>query len=97
MGIYRIEPHACIRGRPQTKGKVERSFYTLEQHLLKGRQFADFADLVAQGEAFDTEGNQGSSSFGTSPGGPFCRGEGGVTTATRTTIRRQRVPRRPRE
>ena len=46
-GDYRVEPVACAPGRPRTKGKVERPFFYLEQHLLKGGAWADldaFAD-----------------------------------------------------
>jgi transposase len=41
-GHYRIEPRACQPGRPRTKGKVERPFYYLEQHLIKGGTWHDF-------------------------------------------------------
>lgn len=32
---YNIKPVACLPYRPMTKGKVERPFYYLEEHLLK--------------------------------------------------------------
>lgn len=57
MGLYRIEPYACTQQRPQTKGKVERSFYTLEQHFIKGNTFVDFAELQRGGQAFDDKEN----------------------------------------
>lgn len=50
-GHYRFQPHACQPARPQTKGKVERPFYYLEQHFVKGHEWLDFEalqrDLIA--------------------------------------------------
>jgi len=43
---YEILPRACPRRRGQTKGKVERPFYYLEQHFIKGNQFLDFEDFA---------------------------------------------------
>jgi transposase len=45
-GHYGIEPHACQPGRPQTKGKVERPFFYLEQHFIKGHTWASFDDFA---------------------------------------------------
>jgi transposase len=42
---YRCKPIACQRGRPQTKGKVERPFQYIEGNLLNGRTFTDIDDL----------------------------------------------------
>lgn len=47
-GHYRMEPWACQARRAQTKGKVERPFFYVEQHLIKGRDWLDF-------EAFDRD------------------------------------------
>jgi len=44
---YRCKPIACQRGRPQTKGKVERPFQYIEGNLLGGRTFTDIDDLRA--------------------------------------------------
>lgn len=44
-GHYAVEPVACHPYRPQTKGKVERPFYYLEQHFIKGRSWSDFDAL----------------------------------------------------
>lgn len=44
---YRCKPIACQRGRPQTKGKVERPFQYIEGNLLNGRTFTDIDDLRA--------------------------------------------------
>lgn len=50
-GHYRMAPRACQPRRPQTKGKVERPFFYLEQHLIKGNTWHDFGafsrDLMA--------------------------------------------------
>lgn len=44
---YRCHPVICRRGRPQTKGKIERPFRYVETNLLCGREFADLEDLRA--------------------------------------------------
>jgi len=44
--------------RPRTKGKVERSVRFVEDNFLKGRAFADFADLAAQGRQWLEKANQ---------------------------------------
>lgn len=44
---YRCQPVICQRGRPQTKGKVERPFQYVENNLLAGREFQDLDDLKA--------------------------------------------------
>ncbi len=36
---YGFRPWACKRGRPQTKGKIERPFYFVETNLLNARTF----------------------------------------------------------
>lgn len=41
-GHYRLQPRACRVRRPQTKGKVERPFYYLEQHFIKGNAWHSF-------------------------------------------------------
>lgn len=41
-GHYSIKPVACQPGRPRTKGKVERPFFYLEQHLIKGNAWSSF-------------------------------------------------------
>jgi transposase len=51
-GHYRLQPRACQAARPQTKGKVERPFYYLEQHFIKGNAWADWDALVRDLEAF---------------------------------------------
>ena len=44
-GYYRVEPRACRPRRPRTKGKRERPFRDLEEHLIKGNSWLDFAQL----------------------------------------------------
>lgn len=51
-GMYAFKPIACRIRRPQTKGKVERPFYTIEQHFLKGNEFESIDDLFTKGAAF---------------------------------------------
>ena len=41
-GYYRIEPRACRVRRPRTKGKVEKPFQFVENHLIKGNSWTDF-------------------------------------------------------
>jgi transposase len=42
---YGYRPWACKRGRPKTKGKVERPFYFVEMNLLNGRSFRSLDHL----------------------------------------------------
>ena len=44
-GLYGIEPNACRPYRARTKGKVERPFYYLEEHFLKGLEVAELSCL----------------------------------------------------
>ncbi|NOR22966.1 MAG: IS21 family transposase, partial [Desulforhopalus sp.] len=44
---YHCRPIACQRGRPETKGKIERPFQYIENNLLGGRKFRDIDDLKA--------------------------------------------------
>lgn len=54
-GHYRVQPRACqVRG-PQTKGKVERPFFYLEQQFVKGRSFRDFAEFLERLAAFERD------------------------------------------
>ena len=54
-GHYRIQPRACQPARPQTKGKVERPFYYLEQHFIKGNAWSNFDDLMTDLAAFTAD------------------------------------------
>ncbi len=54
-GHYQIEPVACRVRRAQTKGKIERPFFYIEEHFIKGGQFADLADLNRQLARFQAD------------------------------------------
>ena len=54
-GHYRVKPRACQPYRAQTKGKVERPFFYLEQQFLKGRQFPSFAHFLQELAAFEQD------------------------------------------
>ncbi len=51
-GLYRFEPKACRLYWPRTKGKVERPFYYIQEHFIKGREFSSLEDLIQQGHKF---------------------------------------------
>ena len=53
--FYGFDLRACWPGRPQTKGKVERPFFVLEQHFIKGHVWPDFVGLVYALLAFEQE------------------------------------------
>lgn len=40
-GLYGIQPNPCRNYRARTKGKVERPFYYLQEHLLRGLEVKD--------------------------------------------------------
>ncbi len=52
-GHYRLKPRACQPYRAQTKGKVERPFFYLEQQFIKGRRFASFPHFLQELAAFE--------------------------------------------
>jgi len=54
-GHYRLEPVACRVRRPQTKGKVERPFFYLENHFIKGRNFRNFDHLLRELHRFERD------------------------------------------
>jgi len=51
-GLYRFQPKPCKLYWPRTKGKVERPFYYIEQHFIKGNEFSSLEDLIRQGHSF---------------------------------------------
>lgn len=57
-GLYCFVPRACHLYRARTKGKVERPFYVVEQHFIKGNTFSSFADLLEKAKAFNEEWNR---------------------------------------
>jgi len=44
-GLFGIKPNACENYRPRTKGKVERPFYYLQEHLLRGLEVSNLAEF----------------------------------------------------
>jgi transposase len=54
-GYYRIEPRACRVRRPRTKGKVEKPFYFVENHLIKGNSWTNFDAFGRDLMRFTTE------------------------------------------
>ena len=54
-GHYRVQPRACRPYRAQTKGKIERPFFYLEEQFLKGRSFASVLDLHYQLARFEED------------------------------------------
>jgi len=57
-GAFCFHPRACQLYRPRTKGKVERPFYYIEQHFIKGNSFDSIEELIARGHQFIQEWNQ---------------------------------------
>lgn len=54
-GHYRIRPRACQPYRAQTKGKVERPFFYLEQQFIKGTHFASFSHFLEELAVFERD------------------------------------------
>lgn len=54
-GHYRVQPVAARVRHPRTKGKVERPFFYLEQHLIKARHFRDFGHFCQELARFEVE------------------------------------------
>jgi transposase len=54
-GHYRVEPRHCQVRRAQTKGKIERPFFFLEQQFIKGNAFRDFAHFDQELARFQAE------------------------------------------
>lgn len=54
-GTYHFKPYACQTYWPRTKGKVERPFYYIEQHFIKGNEFKSLEDLTQRGQQFIEE------------------------------------------
>jgi len=52
-GHYSMKPVACRVGNPKAKGKVERPFYYLQEHFVKGRAFDSFEHFCRELEHFD--------------------------------------------
>jgi hypothetical protein len=55
LAHHGIQPLTCRPYRPRTKGKVERAILYLKDNLIRGKTFADLADLRAQGGHWQNE------------------------------------------
>jgi len=51
-GLYRFQPKPCRLYWPRTKGKVERPFYYINEHFIKGGEFSSIEDLIRKGHEF---------------------------------------------
>jgi len=56
-GVYRFKPVPCRPHHPQTKGKVERPFFYIAEHFIKGNSFDSLEDLINKGHAFVQQWN----------------------------------------
>lgn len=75
-GFYSIVPKACKVRTPKTKGKVERPFYYLENHFIKGNEFSSFAEIEAKLLEFtERVNNNYHNSIRTTPNNRFLEDE----------------------
>ena len=73
-GLYGIEPIACTPYRARTKGKAERPFYYLQEHLLRGLVVESLEVFEERLRAFTEAYNRRvHSSLGESPEDRFLR------------------------
>lgn len=56
-GMYGIQPNACRNYRARTKGKAERPFYYLQEHLLRGLAVNDLVEFDGLLEEFTAKYN----------------------------------------
>lgn len=56
-GHYSMQPVACRVRNPRAKGKVEKPFFYLEQHFIKGRSFESWDHFCRELSRFDEEVN----------------------------------------
>jgi len=57
-GLYGIDPEACQPYRARTKGKVERTFFSLKERGLRGKDVSDWAELENLLQSFTRTFNQ---------------------------------------
>jgi transposase len=57
-GLYGIQPSACENYRPRTKGKAERPFYYIQEHLLRGLDVDNLDDFAVKLKKIQDEYNQ---------------------------------------
>lgn len=76
-GLYGIEPTACQNYRARTKGKAERPFYYIQEHLLRGlevKNLSDFDPLLL--DFMDSYNAREHSTLKQSPDGRFSTEKG---------------------
>lgn len=56
-GHYSMKPIACRVRNPRAKGKVERPFFYLEEHFIKGRTFESFEHFCRELTQFEEQVN----------------------------------------
>ncbi|HAM51456.1 MAG TPA: IS21 family transposase [Nitrospiraceae bacterium] len=56
-GLYGIQPNACRNYRARTKGKSERPFYYLQEHLLRGLEVKSLPEFDGKLSAFTEQYN----------------------------------------
>ncbi len=56
-GMYGIQPNPCRNYRARTKGKVERPFYYLQEHLLRGLEVKELVEFDVLLEEFTAKYN----------------------------------------
>ena len=56
-GLYSIRPQACRNYRARTKGKAERPFYYIQEHLLRGLEVENLQELEEKLKIFQDEYN----------------------------------------
>lgn len=54
-GYYSVKPVVCRVRNPRAKGKVEKPFFYLEQHFIKGRSWTSFEHFCQELAQFDDE------------------------------------------
>ncbi|MGI9953400.1 integrase core domain-containing protein [Moorellaceae bacterium AZ2] len=57
-GLYGIQPFSCENYRPRTKGKVERPFYYVQEHLLRGLEVAGLNEFAVKLSEFQEAYNK---------------------------------------
>jgi len=57
-GLYGVEPSPCKTYRPRTKGKVERPFFYVQEHLLRGLEVNSLNEFEAKLTELRDEYNQ---------------------------------------
>jgi len=57
-GLYGIQPSACQNYRARTKGKVERPFYYIQEHLLRGLEVKNLEEFETKLRAFQDDYNK---------------------------------------